>query len=528
MSVVFNAATAANVTVLQQTNKLFQISQKRVATGKSIFGAADDATKYGMSETMLARSKNINRVNNNISTALKTLESTDLALKQIRNLLSQMNDMATDALNAGSQTTIAATPTNNLAETTTVNGASTGHRLSITSDNGRNFTYTFAGSSGATTWGQVAQALNNANIGVTMRFEVNGTGSRLVLESTDGKTGFTIDGTSNTVVVDDFSTGLNSGYDGTYAASRFNTATSAPTGFGGSVPYGLRFGTGGAVQMASAIPGSSVAAGSSITFLGADGVARTWSTATAKNLDAVVNEINALNSGVKAEFIQTAAGNFRIGLRNLSGNAMTVLNGTGGFDSATGTARFNAASAVPVVQGNPILGSTNNARRLELGTQYESYKTEITNVINNNVVQAGRNLLRGEGMNVILNEFAANPIQVNGVNTSVTGNLGLTTLGTTWTTTGNIQTALGQVQTAQAVVNTLQAQFGNYSSFIQDRYDINAEFATNMKTLGDDLVSADIADESAKLTALQTQQQFAVQAFSAGSANAQSLLRLLG
>ena len=42
------------------------------------------------------------------------------------------------------------------------------------------------------------------------------------------------------------------------------------------------------------------------------------------------------------------------------------------------------------------------------------------------------------------------------------------------------------------------------------------------------LVAADVAEESAKLTALQTQQQFAVQAFSAGTQNAQGLLRLLG
>jgi flagellin-like hook-associated protein FlgL len=291
---------------------------------------------------------------------------------------------------------------------------------------------------------------------------------------------------------------------------------------------GLRFGTGGAVTTASTFAGSSVAAGSSLSFLGADGVARTWSTTTVKNLDTVIAEINAMNAGVKAEFVQSATGQFRIGLRNLSGNSVTVLNGTGAFDSVTGTARFNAASGVPVVQGNPILGATNNARRLELGTQYEAYKTEITNVINNNVVQAGRNLLLGQGMSVILNEFAANPIAINGINTTVTGNLGLTTIGTTWTTNGNIQNSLGQTQTAMSVVDQIQAQFGNYSSFIQDRYEINKEFSTNMKTLGDDLVAADVAEESAKLTALQTQQQFAVQAFSAGSANAQSLLRLLG
>jgi flagellin len=527
MSVVFNAATAANVNILQTTNRLFQISQKRVATGKSIFGAADDATKYTMSETMLSRSDNLNRVNNNISTALKTLESTDLALKQVRNLLQQMNTMASDALNAGSTPTIQATSTANIADTTTINGGTTGHRFSITSDNGKNFTYTVNGTNGATTWGQVAQALNNANIGVTMRFQVNGTGSQIILEATDGKTGFTIDGSSSQQVVDDL-VGINSGYDGTFAASRFVNGTSTPTGFGGSNPAGLRFGTGGAVSTASTFAGSSVAAGSSLTFLGADGVARTWSTTTVKNLDSVIAEINAMNAGIRAEFVQAGTGQQRIALRNLQGNAITILNGTGDFDSVTGPARFNAASGIPVVQGNPILGAANDARRLELGQQYEAYKTEITNVIQNNVVQAGRNLLQGQGMSVILNEFAANPISISGVNTSITGNLGLTTLGTSWTTNGNIQNALGQVQTAMTVINQLQAQFGNYSSFIEDRYEINKEFSTNMKTLGDDLVASDVAEESAKLTALQTQQQFAVQAFTAGAQNSQNLLRLLG
>ncbi|MCA3664812.1 MAG: hypothetical protein INF06_13225, partial [Methylobacterium sp.] len=350
---------------------------------------------------------------------------------------------------------------------------------------------------------------------------------RLIFEATDGNTGFTIDGATSQQVIDDL-TGLTSGYDGAYAASRFINSTNVPTGFGGSTPYGLRFGTGGAVSTASTFSASSVAAGTSLTFLGADGVARTWSTTSVKNLDQVLAEINAMNAGVKAEFVQSAAGQFRIGLRNLEGNAITVLNGTGAFDSASGLARFNAATGSPVVQGNPILGSTNNARRLELGQQYEAYKTEITQLIDNNVVQAGRNLLRGEGMSVILNEFAANPISISGVNTTVTGNLGLIALGSSWTTNGNIQTSLAQAQAARLTVVNLQAQFGNYSSFIQDRYDINREFSTDMKTLGDDLVVADVAEESAKLTALSTQQQFAVQAFSAGTSNAQSLLRLLG
>ncbi len=253
--------------------------------------------------------------------------------------------MSSDALNAGSTPTVQASSTANIADTTAVAGASTGHKLSITSDNGKNFTYTFSGAAGATAWGQVAQALNNANIGVTMRFQVNGTGSTLILEATDGSTGFTIDGSSSQQVITNMSAGMTSGYDSTYAASKFVNGTSTPTGFGGSNPMGLRFGTGGAVTTASTFAQSSVAAGTSLTFLGSDGVARTWSTTTAKNLDSVIAEINAMNAGVKAEFVQSGTGEFRLGLRNMNGNSVTVLNGTGAFDSVSGPARFNAASA---------------------------------------------------------------------------------------------------------------------------------------------------------------------------------------
>jgi flagellin len=525
MSVVFNAATAANVNILRTTNELFQVSQKRVATGKSIFGAADDSTRYTMSQTMLSRSRNINAVNNNISTALKTLESTDIALKQVRSLLQQMNDMASQALAAGSTTTIAATPTANINANTYVVGYSAGSRLSVTADDGANFTYTFGasaagtGSSNNVTWGQVAQALNAANIGVQIRFEPNGTGSRLVLESTDRSTGFKIDGATSQEVVDDL-TGLTSSYDGSYAASKFAAGSAMPTGFNATTPYGMAFGAGGFIQAPSSMPSAS--ANSSISFVGADGVARTWSTATAKNQDAVIAEINAMNAGVKAEI---AAGGF-LRLRKLDGTAMVILNGSGSYNPS-GNGRLNSITTQPYQMGAPLTGSLNNAERLRLGQQYEAYKTEITAVITNNVVQSGRNLLAGQGMNIILNEFASNPIAISGV-TMTTGSLGLTGVGTGWTTDALIQASLGQVQAAQAQVDSVAGQFGNYSTFVKERYDINREFSSNMKTLGDDLVAADVAEESAKLTALQTQQQFAVQAFSAGSQNAQSLLRLLG
>ncbi len=520
MSVVFNAATAANVSILRTTNELFQVSQKRVATGRSIFGAADDATRYTMSQTMLSRSKNINAVNNNISTALKTLESTDTALRQVRKLLGQMVDMATQAYNAGSSSTISA-GTFAIQETTALGGVAVNHRLSITADDGKNFTFT-VGAAGTANWGMVANALSAANIGVELKFDT--ATSTMTLRSQNGKTGFKIDGSSSQEVVDDL-VGLTSPYQGAYAASAFVAGSASSPTHSAAKAYGLSFGAGGAVRSIGAVANSGVSSGSSISFLGSDGVARTWSSPAATNADSVVSGINGMNAGVVAEFV---TGGF-LQLRRTDGGVMTIVGGDGSFNNINGPARFNAtAGASPVVTGNPVSTGTNNDRRLELGNQYESYKTEISNIINNNVVQAGRNLLKGEGMSVILNEFAANPISIQGVNTSVTGNLNLVAVGTGWNNTTTIQTSLGQAQTAQLTIDAISSGFGTYSSFIKERYDLNREFATDMKTLGDDLVAADVAEESAKLTALQTQQQFAVQAFSAGTQNAQSLLRLLG
>ncbi|MGL5448358.1 MAG: flagellin [Rhabdaerophilum sp.] len=524
MSVVFNAATAANVNILRTTNELFQTAQKRVATGKRIFSASDDATRFTMSQTMLSRSRSLDQVNNNISTALKTLESTDKTLTQMRNLVDQMKKLATDAQNAGTTPSIAATNTANIGSTSTVGGAGSNFRLSITSDAGKNFTYTFGANFATVTWGDIANALSAANIGVEINFNTSvPTAPRMELRSVDGKTGFTIDGASSTEVVDDM-TGMTSGYEGAFNASHFVAGSAAVPAFGAATPFGMKFGVGGAVRTLAAINNTGVSSNSSITFVGSDGVARTWSTTATRPALSVAAEINAMNAGVKAEYVTGGL----LQLRRTDGGQMIVLNGAQDFNSHNGTRRFNTVGGQPVVTGQPLLGSTNNDRRLELGQQYDAIKLELTSLITNNVVQAGRNLLQGQGTRIILNEFAANPIQIDGVMMSTTGNLNLTSNGSGWATDTTIALSVQEASAALTTINDVSAGFATYASLAKDRYEINRSFSSELKALGDDLVAADVAEESAKLTALQTQQQFAVQAFSAGSANAQSLLRLLG
>ncbi|HRE21790.1 MAG TPA: flagellin, partial [Rhabdaerophilum sp.] len=92
----------------------------------------------------------------------------------------------------------------------------------------------------------------------------------------------------------------------------------------------------------------------------------------------------------------------------------------------------------------------------------------------------------------------------------------------------NIQTSATQANQGLINLRNFQAQFATFNSYIKSRYDLNKAYNGDLKTQGDDLVAADASEESARLVALQTRQQFAVQALTIGNQNEQSLLRLLG
>jgi flagellin len=131
-------------------------------------------------------------------------------------------------------------------------------------------------------------------------------------------------------------------------------------------------------------------------------------------------------------------------------------------------------------------------------------------------------------MNVVMDEFAGNPLTISGINISTAGTLTMAQAGASWTTDQNIQSSATQANQALINLRNFQAQFATFNSYIKSRYDLNKAYQGDLKTQGDELVAADASEESANLVALQTRQQFAVQALTIGNQNEQSLLRLLG
>jgi flagellin len=521
MGVTFNASTSANVSILKSINENFQTAQKRVSTGKAVFSAADDATRFKMSETMLGRSRQIETVNNNIALGLKTLEATDKTLGQVIGLVESAQSLVRKAQAEGAGNLRSVTAAGNVNSSTS-SASSIGSRFSITTDDGKNFTYT--ASAANVSWGTIADALNSANIGVVAEFVPSTVAGQtnLRFKSTSGKD-FTFDAISDQAMVNSLGA-ITSPTGQTFTANNlFGSNTGAVTG--GETGFTIGYGGRAVGAKTGLTAATAVAAGSTLVFEDGNGQTRTLNYTAATTLATVLSDINNMNAGVKAELVNNGAAanatSNALRLRNTNGGDMKILSATGDF-AATGTLGLSATTGFAA----PL--SSNNAIRLAYGVQYDAIIANINQQIANNPVQAGRNLLQGQNLAVSLDEFSGTPVTVAGINITAAGTLTMAQAGSTWTSDANIQTSATQANQALLNLRDYQSQFATFNSYMKSRFDLNASYAKDLKTAGDDLVSADVAEESANLSALQTQQSFAVQAFSLASQNSQGLLRLLG
>ncbi len=399
-AITMSSASSTNIQILQLANEQFQVAQKRVSTGKMIFGAADDATRYKMSEQMLGRQRQIENVNNNVSLALKTLETTDKTLKQMIGLVETAQNLIRKAQAEGAAGVRGQTFGANINASSAVVGAAIGARLSITSDTGANFTYVMR--TATDTWGQIIDALNSANIGVMAEVVPSTTAGQTNLRfyASNGKD-FTFDAISDQTIMDDLAfTGQT-----TPMALPIGTAANMNAYFGaagvnvvGETGVTINFG-GQTLGSKNVTTATAVAAGSVLVFEDGTGNTRTLSYTAASTVAQVLTDINNMNAGVKAELVNnTGAGaNTVLRLRNTNGGDMKIFTGIGDFAS-TGT--IGSVPAVGSTTGYAAPLSTNNALRLQYGVQYDNIVTNINALVTNNPVQTGRNLLQGQNMNV--------------------------------------------------------------------------------------------------------------------------------
>jgi len=212
-SVLLSSSVRSSLYSLQQTNDLLSITQNRLATGKKVNSANDNASVFFAASALSARASDLGNVFDNIVSASKILSSTNESLSSIRNLVESAQSTARSAL-ASTGTTA-----KRIGTVSGLTGASSFAIVSgrtITVNDGT--TTATITSAGTVTTQQILDGINNtANLRVKASLTADG---KIQLEATAANS-IVLGGTATAPELTQF--GLSAG---TTAAGTLNTTRS--------------------------------------------------------------------------------------------------------------------------------------------------------------------------------------------------------------------------------------------------------------------------------------------------------------
>ena len=103
--VSLSSSARTNLTALTTTASLLKQTQSRLATGKKVSSASDNATAYFASQGFLNRASQLDDVKNSLSTALQTVSSVTNSISNVQTLVTQLQGITTQALGTTDTTT---------------------------------------------------------------------------------------------------------------------------------------------------------------------------------------------------------------------------------------------------------------------------------------------------------------------------------------------------------------------------------------------------------------------------------------
>lgn len=424
-------------------------SNNRLATGKKVNSALDNALSFFVADSFNSRAKGLQTVQENIGLGLNVLKQTDKALSSMKSSLEQAEGTLRAALNA-SGTNAKAASTFSFRDATT-GAASAGALLAEAAT------------------GTSRDRLQAGDTVTVSLVRVNASGTATVVA-----TGTTLT-TSTTTTVQNMLDGINN-----------STALNIS---GQAARVSAYLNDSGNIVVENNVAGRDAATGD--TFA----------------LQFVVN---------------TAGGT---GVQNNTLDVFGFSGAAGGSPTVTGT-----GTQTVIMQGS----ATENETRRSAANAFR----EVLSQIRNTALDAGyngTNLLQGDFLRTGFNEEGTTSITTQGRRIDASA-LGFS-LDNTSSSSGDsfrnfqsdrdIRGALSKISTAKNTIGGLSTTFASNANLMTNRQDFTKGAIANLKDGADLLTLADINEEGAALTSLQTKQQLSVTALSLANQSDQAILRLL-
>ncbi len=548
--IVLTAALRNNLLSLQNTQRLIDSTQLRLATGLKVNSALDNPQSFFAAQSLNNRASDLTRLLDGIGQSIRTIEEADKGVTALTALVEQAQTIAQQARDELSASEGVARIVGNVDLRNVANLVGTitaGDDLVIATvdDDGNRISETIDianGDTGYTLAAKITDQFADARDGEIIA-EITDQGY-LAIQSVDGRTfkitttaagelvsaDLAVLGISNFFTAENRTTATTNLQSATIVAGNTVSTVSLYESVGNLAEAGDLIGAGflksdGSTALSALTAGDlEVAVNNNGTIVTSTAVNQAG---TFQDFVDSINQDTALNQLVRAEFdsntgqlhitslsdavrsvefrVQADAGDtVDLGLGDPSGNLDTFVNAGGGTDDFV--IRFNSSTQV--------LDS--------LAADYNVIRDQIDQL----VVDAqyrGINLLNGDDLTTFFNENNSSSLVTEGATFTANG-LGLTEA--TFLSSTDIELNVTQSRAALETVRSFGSSLANNLAIIQTRRDFTESTINTLTSGADDLVVADQNEEGANLLALQTRQALGVTSLSLASQSQQSVLRL--
>lgn len=247
------------------------------------------------------------------------------------------------------------------------------------------------------------------------------------------------------------------------------------------------------------------------------------------SIQAFVDQINnnsALNEHIEATYDDETG---VLSIEPIGGDVVSIEIGVNGSPTGPLTANFGFGVNTDLTAGaagesdiETIRLASAAAELAQLEADYNGLREQIDALVQDTGYR-GTNLLNGDNLFTVFNEFRTSTLTTEGVTFTADG-LGMAEANfSRISSTEAVQTA---VRASLELVRGFGTTLANDLSVIQARENFTKDIVNTLTEGADKLTVADQNEEGAKLLALQTRQQLGVTSLSLASQSQQSILRL--